>query len=208
MRKNEARDNGWTAELMPGESQETERGTGRLRDLESGGVKKSDPGHYPCSISAGQADGRLSAHYTSWDWLLWDRGEKKEENQGRGGGENVSLAGRSEMVPGSGDVSEGPVPLSIPPASLATHTLFLQSLRKEQQLTDDCEATLMARWLAASLCGDVVLAHKVQCVDSIYHWASVYEQHLSVCRMCECNYSSVMFSSQYDCMLAQYVPPV
>lgn len=37
----------------------------RSERLKSGGVKKSDPGHYPCSISAGQADGRLSAHYTS-----------------------------------------------------------------------------------------------------------------------------------------------
>lgn len=65
MGKYEAQDNGWTAETMPGESEETERGRGGLRVLESGGVKKNDPGHYPCSISAGQADGRLSAHYTS-----------------------------------------------------------------------------------------------------------------------------------------------
>ena len=36
----------------------------------------------------------------------------------------MSLAGRSEMVPGSGDVSEGPAPLSIPPASLPTHAFF------------------------------------------------------------------------------------
>lgn len=36
-----------------------------MRDLEDGGVKKTDPGHYQRSISAGQADVRLSAHYTS-----------------------------------------------------------------------------------------------------------------------------------------------
>lgn len=61
MGKNEARDNGWTAEMTAGERRETERG----RDLENGGVKKNDPGHYPCSISAGQADGSLSVYYTS-----------------------------------------------------------------------------------------------------------------------------------------------
>lgn len=32
------------------------------------------------------------------------------------------VRGDSEMVPESGDVSEGPVPLSITPASLPTHT--------------------------------------------------------------------------------------
>lgn len=65
MGKNEAYDNGRTAEMMSGERQETERSGDGGRDLQSGGVKKSDPGHYPCSISAGQADGRLSAHYMS-----------------------------------------------------------------------------------------------------------------------------------------------
>lgn len=65
MGKNEARDNGRTVETMAGERRETERGRDGVRDLESRGVKKSDPGHYPCSISAAQADGRLSAHYTS-----------------------------------------------------------------------------------------------------------------------------------------------
>ncbi len=65
MGKNEARDNGQTVNMMAGERRETERSRDGVRDLESGGVKKSDPGHYPCSISAGQADGRLSAHYTS-----------------------------------------------------------------------------------------------------------------------------------------------
>lgn len=105
-----ARDSGWTAEMIVWERREAER----VRDLENKGVKKSDPGHYPCSISAGQADGRLSAHYTSWDWLLWDRGEKKEENQAKSEerrGENVSLAGRAEAVPESGDVSKELVPL-------------------------------------------------------------------------------------------------
>lgn len=51
--------------MMAGESEEIERSQERVRDLENRGVKKSDPGHYQCSISAGQADGRLSAHYTS-----------------------------------------------------------------------------------------------------------------------------------------------
>lgn len=46
-----------------------DRGRGRLREMYScrgsSGVKKGDPGHYPCSISASQADGRLTGHYTS-----------------------------------------------------------------------------------------------------------------------------------------------
>lgn len=63
MGKNEAQeDNRWTGEMMAGESEETESSRDGVRDLESGGVKKSDPGHYQCSISSGQADGRLSAH--------------------------------------------------------------------------------------------------------------------------------------------------
>lgn len=37
----------------------------KVRDLEDGGVKKSDPGHYPCYISSGLADRRFSVHYTS-----------------------------------------------------------------------------------------------------------------------------------------------
>lgn len=65
MRENKARDNGQTAEMMTGETQETERGRERVRDLENRGVKRRDPGHYPCSISAGQADGSLSVYYTS-----------------------------------------------------------------------------------------------------------------------------------------------
>lgn len=65
MRENKARDNGWTAEMMTGERQETERGRDGVRDLENRGVKRRDPGHYPCSISAGQADGSLSVYYTS-----------------------------------------------------------------------------------------------------------------------------------------------
>lgn len=46
------------------ETRDTET-LGGVRDLENGGVKKSDLGHYPCSISASLADVRLSAHYTS-----------------------------------------------------------------------------------------------------------------------------------------------
>lgn len=69
---------------------------------------------------------------------LGQRGEERGKSRNGGGCENVSLAVRSEMVPGSGDVSERPVPLSIPPTSLLTHTLFLWSLRQERQLTDDC----------------------------------------------------------------------
>lgn len=34
------------------EKKEPERGSDRVRDLENAGVKRSDPGHYPCSISA------------------------------------------------------------------------------------------------------------------------------------------------------------
>lgn len=47
------------------EASERQTGKDGVRDLEVGGVKKSDPGHYPCSVSASQADVRLSAHYTS-----------------------------------------------------------------------------------------------------------------------------------------------
>lgn len=58
-------ENRWTAETTAGERRETRTGRDGVRDLEVGGVKKSDPGHYPCSVSASRADVRLSAHYTS-----------------------------------------------------------------------------------------------------------------------------------------------
>lgn len=47
MQRNEARDNRWTAEKMTGEGQETERRRDGVRDLESRGVKKSDPRALP-----------------------------------------------------------------------------------------------------------------------------------------------------------------
>lgn len=46
------------------ETRDTDR-QGCVRDLEVGGVKKSDPGHYPCSVPASRDDVRLSVHYTS-----------------------------------------------------------------------------------------------------------------------------------------------
>lgn len=63
--KNKAWDNGWTAEMMTGKRWEKERDRDGVRELKNRGVNKSDPGHYPCSISAGRADGGLSEHYTS-----------------------------------------------------------------------------------------------------------------------------------------------
>lgn len=57
-----------------------------------------------------------------------------------------------------------------------------------------CNYMLMACWLAASLCGDIMLAHKVQRVDSTYQWASVTEHferqrngYLSMCWQCDWN---------------------
>ena len=82
MGKNEAWDNGRTAEIMPRESQETKRGRGRLRDLESGGVKKSDPGHYPCSISAGRLMEdfqRITHHETDYSGTEGRRKKKMKE---------------------------------------------------------------------------------------------------------------------------------
>lgn len=103
---------------------------------------------------------RITHHETDYSGTEGRRKKKIKERVREGEKcENAGLARRSEMVPGSGDVSEGPVPLSIPPTSLPRLTLFLQSL---------CNCMLMACRPAASLCGDTMLAHKVQCVDSTY----------------------------------------
>lgn len=58
---------------------------------------------------------RITHHETDYSGTEGRRKRKiKEGVKGRGPGcENASLAGRSETVPGSGDVSEGPVALSL-----------------------------------------------------------------------------------------------
>lgn len=57
---------------------------------------------------------------------LGQRGEERKRNEGKseeGGCENVRLAGCSEIVPRSGDVSEGRVSLSVFPQHPSPQTL-------------------------------------------------------------------------------------
>lgn len=69
----------------------------------------------------------ITHHETDYSGTEGRRKRKiKERVRGGRGGENASLAGRSETVPGSGDVSEGHVPLSI--THTRTHTHFFSSV--------------------------------------------------------------------------------
>ena len=67
---------------------------------------------------------RITHHETDYSGTEGRRKRTIKKNITGGGCENVSLARHSETVPGSGDVSEGPVPLSVSPTNTTQHPQF------------------------------------------------------------------------------------
>lgn len=209
---------------MAGESEETERSRDGVRDLENGGVKKVTQGitNAPFQQVRLMEDfQRITHHETDYSGT---EGRRKKKKSGKEWGGGMWKCASGRLLWNSAKVRwcfrRTCLSLSLYSPNILLHRHSFSPKSEARTAVDWrlCNYMLMACWLAASLCGDIMLAHKVQCVDSTYQWAPVTEDfehqrngYLSICWQCDWNSLSylisirVRFSHQYDCTLAHYM---